>query len=182
MSWSVLFLFFSLLLAGSVFKSHAGLFRLLLICGLLEIVWGGIEMGGWWQWVRVVSGWDSNLFKYFLIALGLLLLFSVQVVVACGNASYVTGFLSWNLVLSLLCLSPLARKVVCHHYFSFKPTFCTVLWCLTCLSFAPAISSFGFWIKYCSGLWNLNLENLCLLQICRGMCQQLASSISVFYR
>ena len=95
--------------------SPTGLFRLLLICGLLEIPWGWIAMCRWWQWVPVISSWDANFFKYSLIALGHVLFVSVQVVVARRDASYVPGFLYQNLVLSLPCLEPtsLAGRVLC---------------------------------------------------------------------
>lgn len=78
--------------------SPTGLFRLLLICGLLEILWGWIAMCRWWQWVPVISSWDSNFFKYPLIALGHLLPVSVHIIVAHSDASYVPGFLYQNLV------------------------------------------------------------------------------------
>lgn len=93
-SWSVLFIhsFFFLLVAASMLRWHAGLFRLLLLCGLLKIVWGGIEMGGWWEWVCTVSRRDLSFFKYFLCtALGFLLTFSVHVVVELKSQAFYDG-------------------------------------------------------------------------------------------
>lgn len=134
MCWSILFMhsFFFPPISTFMLRSHSGLFRLLLICRLLKILRGGIEMDEWREWVCIVSIRFKFLQMFSFYCTGFPLTFQCP-----GSCGTWWSFFSHRLFVmepSDLTSSPVAVSLGCKGdmspLFLLNPTSFTVLQCL----------------------------------------------------